>query len=67
MNKICPICNIILIADKSESGIAGACGKCRDEIIPQYVSLPHHSRYVRLYLKKKSYEQSQRVAGFNSR
>ncbi len=52
--KTCPICKKIRLHYKSESGIAGACYRCRDSIIPKHILLKQHKQYIKLYLQKRS-------------
>ena len=49
---ICPICTDTIVVTYSESGIAGACAVCRDEIIPSYIPISQRDQFVRLYLKE---------------
>jgi hypothetical protein len=54
MNKYkCPICSYNWIGSNSESGKAGACYRCRDNLIPNHVPKQQHKLYLKLYLKEK--------------
>lgn len=53
----CPICDEVSIYTHSESGLAGACARCRDRIIPKYIPLEQQSRYLKLLKERNDTEK----------
>lgn len=54
--KLCKKCQKINLPDFSESGLAGFyCYSCRKGIVPNYIPLQQHGKYLDLYFKNEPY------------
>lgn len=51
-NILCPMCKKIAINILSESGLIGACWRCRDKVIPTYIPEKQHKLFIKLYLRE---------------
>jgi hypothetical protein len=52
LHYICPICENIPVYRKSESGLIGACARCRDKLIPEHIPLKQHKTFIKQYIKQ---------------